>query len=162
MGYLLRGISAAESVAEHSYHVALLVGLLAPREDGVDTERALLMALLHDAAEVRTGDLPRPVASYLPDGAKGSMESAILGDLFEPAGSSTQELLEEYAAKQSPEARFVRACDRLQLVLKARHYELTRQGDVGEFFGALEEPSEWRTIAELQQALREHRDESLS
>ncbi|MEM1245006.1 MAG: HD domain-containing protein [Acidobacteriota bacterium] len=159
MGYLLRGVSPVESVAEHSYHVALLVGLLAPHEESVDTERALLMALLHDAAEVRSGDLPRPMTHYLPKGAKSTMESALLRDLFEPAGSSTRELLEEYGAKKSPEARFVAACDRLQLVLKARHYELTQQGDVAEFFRALDEPSEWQTIAALQKALSENRGE---
>lgn len=157
MGYALRGVSPAESVAEHSFHVALLVSLLAPHEQTVDTEKALRMALLHDAAEVRSGDLPKPVNRYLPAGAKKSMESALLDDLFGGADEQAREILREYAEKKSPEARFVQACDRLQLLLKARHYELTGQGDVGEFFAALDEPSEWRSISVLVSALRQDR-----
>ena len=76
MGFLLRGVSRPESVAEHSYHVALLVLLLAPRVPEVDAARAVAMALLHDLAELRIGDLPRTVARYFPTGAKETAETA--------------------------------------------------------------------------------------
>ena len=53
MGYALRGVADAESVAEHTFHVALLVWALAPSTPGVDTRRALELALVHDLAEDR-------------------------------------------------------------------------------------------------------------
>src|SRR2546423_2254696 len=68
-GWVLRGLPAgAESVAAHSYGVALSAMLLADecaaRGVEVNTERVLRIALLHDLAETRTGDMPRTVAKY--------------------------------------------------------------------------------------------------
>lgn len=158
-GYLLRGIVDPESVAEHTFHVALLVLLLADREAGLDGERALRMALLHDVAEVRTGDLPRPATKYLPDGAKKTMESGVLADLFAGADGALADLLEDYLAGESAEARFVRACDRLQLAIKAQHYDELRQGDMQEFFGQLEGTGEWPSIDAVYASLRARRSE---
>ncbi|HEY9283293.1 MAG TPA: HD domain-containing protein, partial [Pyrinomonadaceae bacterium] len=60
-GWVLRGLApGAESVAAHSYGVAVAAMLLADlvRARGVelDVERVLRLALLHDLAEARTGD----------------------------------------------------------------------------------------------------------
>ena len=47
--------AAVESVADHSYGVALLVLLLCPSK--LDRAKAVEIALLHDLAEVATGDI---------------------------------------------------------------------------------------------------------
>ncbi|WP_010272051.1 5'-deoxynucleotidase [Paenibacillus senegalensis] len=56
----------SENVAEHSYHVALLTHVLCTIGNEIygrhyDTDRAVSMALFHDATEVFTGDIPTPV-----------------------------------------------------------------------------------------------------
>ena len=61
MGFLIRGVSDPESIAEHSWHVLFLVWVLAPKIPEVDAKRAVEIAIVHDLAELRTGDLPRPV-----------------------------------------------------------------------------------------------------
>lgn len=91
MGWVLRGVPEAESVAEHSFHVALLVWLLAPRLPEVDAGRAVGMALLHDLAEVRFGDLPRVAARYLPAGAKATAETAAEAELLAPLADDSRE-----------------------------------------------------------------------
>ena len=58
-----------ENVAEHSFHVALLTHALctiAVRVFGkeVPVERAVMLALYHDATEVITGDIPSPVKHH--------------------------------------------------------------------------------------------------
>lgn len=55
-----------ENVAEHSYHVAMLTHVLCTIGNVVygrsyATDRAVTMALFHDATEVFTGDIPTPV-----------------------------------------------------------------------------------------------------
>jgi putative hydrolase of HD superfamily len=132
-GYRLRGVAEPESVAEHSYHVALLVLLLAPREAGIDTARAVELALVHDLAEVRIGDLPRTALPYLPAAAKHAAEQGAADDLFAPAPALAG-LYREYEAAESREARFVRACDRLQLMLKVSLYESWGQSALAEFW----------------------------
>ena len=135
MGYLLRGVADAESVAEHSWHVAFLVWALAPRIPEVDAVRALEIALVHDLAELRIGDLPRTSARYFAAGAKNEAETAVIAEVLAPLGERARELYAEYQAGASPEARLVKACDKLQLMLKVAVYERWGEGGLGEFWG---------------------------
>ena len=123
-GYLQRGIAPAENVCAHSWQVAFLVAELAPQIDGLDLALALRLALLHDLAELRTGDLPRPVARHLPEGAKAQMEAAVLDALLgrDPVA----------AHRESREAQLVKACDQLQLALKAESYWRSGWRSVGD------------------------------
>ncbi|AWB44075.1 5'-deoxynucleotidase [Paenibacillus sp. CAA11] len=61
--------TARENVAEHSFQVALLAHLLCEignRSFGkqLNAERAVTIALFHDATEVFTGDIPTPVKHH--------------------------------------------------------------------------------------------------
>jgi putative hydrolase of HD superfamily len=134
MGYLLRGVSDAESVAEHSWHVAFLVWAIAPGIPEVDPVRALEIALVHDLAELRLGDLPRLTARYFPAGAKQAAELAVMAEVLAPLGERARALYTEYAAGESPEARLVKACDKLQLMLKVAVYERWGEGGLSEFW----------------------------
>lgn len=129
MGYLLRGVAEAESVSEHCWHVVFLVWALAPRIAGIDLGRALEIALVHDLAEVRIGDLPRTAMRYFDAGAKQAAESAALREILAPLPQCALELHAEYQAGLSTEARLVKACDKLQLMIKIAVYE--RWGDKG-------------------------------
>ncbi|MCG8458303.1 MAG: HD domain-containing protein, partial [Holophagales bacterium] len=133
VGYSLRGVADPESVSEHLFHVTFLVWALGQREPGLDLLRALELALVHDLAEARFGDLPRTAAHYLPDGAKASAEARAVRELLAPIGREKATLLEEYQAGATAEARFVAVCDKLQLLLKARVYARWGTGDVADF-----------------------------
>lgn len=133
-GYLLRGVAEPESIAEHSFHVAFLVFTLASRIAGIDGARALEIALLHDLAEMRVGDLPRTCAHYFPDGAKQTAEARAMADILAPLPERARELYREYAAGATPEARLVKACDKLQLMLKVAVYERWGTGALAEFW----------------------------
>lgn len=132
-GYSLRGVSDPESVSEHSFHILFLAWALAEEEPHLDRTRVMELALIHDLPEVRTGDLPRTAAHYLPPGAKAGAEMAVAQDLLAPLGTRGTELLAEYQAKETPEARFVSTCDKLQLMIKARVYEEWGNGNTGSF-----------------------------
>ena len=134
MGYLLRGVAEAESISEHSWHVLFLVWALAPRCGGVDSAHAVEIALVHDLAELRLGDLPRTAARYLPAGAKKSAEAAAIAEILAPLPERARALWDEYSAGVSPEARLVKACDKLQLMIKVAVYESWGEGRLREFW----------------------------
>ena len=159
-GYFLRGISDCESIAEHSFHLATMVWLLADREPGLDRTKALELALVHDLAELRIGDLPRTAVDYFAPGAKHDAERKAAADILAPADPRARELYAEYETKASSEARFVRACDRLQLMLKASVYERWGHGGLAEFWAnpANFPTSEFASVAELFDRLREWRE----
>jgi 5'-deoxynucleotidase YfbR-like HD superfamily hydrolase len=76
LGFSLRGVPNPESVTEHSWHLAFLVWSLAPKIPGLDAAKALEIALIHDLAELRLGDLPLgasryPSQTWLPPSATG-------------------------------------------------------------------------------------------
>src|SRR4051794_4227804 len=83
-GYVLRGVSEPESVTEHTWHVLFLVWVLGARIEGIDVARAVEIALVHDLAELRIGDLPRTSSHYFPEGAKRTAEAAAMADVLAP------------------------------------------------------------------------------
>lgn len=134
-GWLLRGVRPCESIADHSYAVAVTVMLLvdAVRADGgeVDGEKALRMALVHDAPEAKTGDVPMPQKTPALDAALEDLEDAIAGRVLpEPQRRAWREAEDG----QSLEARLVKAADKIQMMTKALVYERQGRGDLHEFW----------------------------
>src|SRR5215212_6045944 len=85
-GWTLRGLpNGTESVAAHSFGVSVTAMLLADemitQGVAVNVERVLRLALLHDWAEVRVGDMPRTGALYFGAEARRQAESAAFSDV---------------------------------------------------------------------------------
>jgi len=129
-GWVRAGVPAPESVADHSWGVAWLTLALCP--PGLDRGRVLAMAVLHDVAEVRTGDLTP--ADGVPAAEKARREEEALADLL--GRPDLVQLWREFEARATPEARFVRACDKLDMALQARRYEARHGLDLAEFVEA--------------------------
>lgn len=156
-GYFLRGISDCESVSEHTFHLAMLVWFLAGEEPAVDRARAVELALMHDLAELRIGDLPRTATTYLPADVKHAAERRAAADILAPADPRATALYEEYEEGATAEARFVRACDKLQLMVKVTVYESWGHRGLAEFWGhpANFPKSEFAAIERLFRSLQE-------
>ncbi len=132
-GFFLRGVPEPESVAEHSWHVVFLVWTLGSQED-LDLGRALQLALVHDLGEARIGDLPQTVVRYFDAGAKARAEQAAVDEMLAPLPQKSRDLYREYAARSSREARFVKVCDKLQLMIKVLAYQQWGAGGLDEFW----------------------------
>lgn len=159
-GYVLRGVAEPESVTEHSWHVLFLVWALGRQVPGLDAGRAVEIALVHDLAELRVGDLPRTAARYFPAGAKAAAETAAMEEILAPLPARARELYAEYQAGETPEARLVKACDKLQLMLKVAAYERWGAGGLAEFWDNPDNFPDggFAPVAELFAALRRRRD----
>jgi putative hydrolase of HD superfamily len=105
--------SGDDSVAEHILRVAYIAFALGRLVPEVDRHRLLLLALLHDLPEARTGDLNYENKKYVQ-----ADEAAAGRDLARtlPFGAELQELLQEFRARSSLEARLANDCDQLELL----------------------------------------------
>lgn len=144
-GWLKRGVSAdlCESVAEHTLGVALLALFLADTYfPELDLLKILKMALIHDLGEVYTGDLTPddPIDSQEKYQSEVQSVYKIL-DKF-PNGRHFIKLWEEYEVGTSPEAKFVRQIDRLEMGLQAGVYEHQGFNQLSEFFVSTEKSLE--------------------
>jgi putative hydrolase of HD superfamily len=116
-GWLRVGVEAPESVAAHSWGMALAALLLCP--PGLDRGRVLAIAILHDLPEVKVGDITPHDGISTEE--KHRRERVAAARLF--AGRpELWALWEDYEQARSPEARFVRALDKLDMGLQAQLY----------------------------------------
>lgn len=103
-----------ENDAEHSYMLALvaneLAALLYPN---LNTGRVTQFAIVHDLIELMTGDVATFHYSAEQMAAKQQTEHAALEALIQSLPSQTAQLLYEYEQQNTPEARFVKAVDKL-------------------------------------------------
>src|SRR5437763_16711442 len=114
-GWTLRGHApGAESVAAHSYGVvvaAMLLGdELRARGVSLDMERLLRIAVMHDWAEARVGDMPRTATEYFGAEVRKRAERAAFDDIVGEADASRGygELHADYEERASLEARLVK------------------------------------------------------
>lgn len=120
-GWFRVGVEQPESVADHCFAMALLAWRLAREAGDVDPGRVVLMALLHDFPEARLSDIPNPGKQLLPEGAFEAAEERVTADQW-PDDGEARALLEEFRAGETPEAKFVAACDHLEFLLQAAAY----------------------------------------
>nr|ALS89441.1 HD domain protein [uncultured bacterium] len=98
----------------------------------LDLERLLRMALLHDWAETRVGDMPRTATHYFGAEERKRAEGRAFADIVAGAGDAAaqyQELFDDYEQRNSIEARIVKAADVIDLLVQA--YALERAGAKG-------------------------------
>lgn len=134
-GWLMRGVRPCESIADHSFGVTFLamlfVDAIRAEGDTIDGESTLRMALVHDAAEARTGDVPMPNKTALMAEALHALESTLIAELLPPR---QQAEWNDVDAGESLEARVVKAADKAQMMIKALAYERQRRGQLDEFW----------------------------
>ena len=131
-GWIQSGLANTESVAAHSWGVAFLALILKPPE--LDAEKVLSMAILHDLAEVKIGDLTPE--DEMPPAEKLASESAALREMLagHPSRAELLELWVECETRSSAEGDFVKMCDKLDMALQAQIYSATEEGfDPSEF-----------------------------
>jgi putative hydrolase of HD superfamily len=160
LGYAIRGVSDPESISEHCWHVLFLVWSLAERIPEIDRTRALEIAIVHDLAELRTGDIPMTASRYFPAGAKKAAEDAAIEEILAPLPARSRDLYAEFQAGKSAEARLVKACDKLQLMVKVSAYEAWGSTGLKEFWNNSENFPDggFPAVRELYAELRRRRE----
>lgn len=135
-GWVVYKVEDPETVAEHSFRLAILTMVLALKL-GVDQERAVKMALVHDIGEAEIGDI------IVTDGLqilhdpidKIKKERKAISNIFSLIdGKEYIRLFEEYEENKTPEARLVKQLDKLEMGIQALEYELEQNKNLESFF----------------------------
>jgi putative hydrolases of HD superfamily len=116
----LAAAARRENDAEHSWHLALMVILLAEYADEpIDVGHTVRLVVVHDLVEIYAGDTP--LYDTVGAATQESRERAAADRLFGMLPADQAELLrglwDEFEARGTPEARFAKAMDRLQPLL---------------------------------------------
>ena len=134
-GWLLRGVNPCESIAAHSFGVVtctlLLVDALRAEGRTIDGEKALRMAVIHDAPEAAMGDIPKPVKTVALKSALAEVEEKLAAHLLTP---SVFEDWKAFELGDSLEARIVKAADKIHMMAKALIYTHQGRGELDEFW----------------------------
>ena len=105
-----------ESVAEHSWRVALMAMLMADEFPELDIDRVIRMCLVHDIGEAVTGDIPTFVKTDADRVVEGREVDALIGGLPGPWPEALGALFAEMEALQTPEAKLYKALDRMEAI----------------------------------------------
>lgn len=145
-GWTLRGLpNGTESVAAHSFGVSVAAMILADellnRGVVLNTERVLRMALLHDWAETRVGDMPKTATAYFGSDVRKRAEAAAFADIVESAGAAQflyRDLHTDYELRESLESRLVKAADIIDLLVEVLALERAGATGLDEFWEVAE------------------------
>lgn len=132
-GYHFLG-AGKESVAEHSFSVSFIAFVMSQIEPDVDALKLIAMCLVHDLPEAKTGDLNYVQKKYVTADENKAVED-ITGNL--PFGSSLADLINEFNADRSLEAKLAHDADQLALIL-----DLKALSDIG-----YDPPKKWLPFA---------------
>ncbi|CAQ83298.1 MULTISPECIES: HD domain-containing protein [Photorhabdus] len=112
-----------ENSAEHSWHFAIAAMSFAPYMKGVNTQRVIQMALIHDIVEIDAGDVMvyDLAAREAIHGQEVKAANRLFGLLPEPQKNHFMSLWQEYEAGESQDALFAKMLDRLMPVLMNLH-----------------------------------------
>ena len=114
-----------ESVAEHSWRLALLALFVGDEFPNADIGRIIRMCLIHDIGEAYTGDIPAFDKTEADESAEEKAVKSFLTALPEPYVCELTALFAEMKAQETPEAKIYRALDKLEAVLQHNEADIS-------------------------------------
>lgn len=135
-GWVKNHVLNPESVAEHSFRVAVLVMILAPKTK-VDQLKCIKMALIHDIGEAEIGDIitfhgKMQMSDPL---AKAKKERKAIKRILSLIDTEEYiKIFDEFESNKTRNAQFIRQLDKLEMGIQAMEYEKQQKIDLEPFF----------------------------
>lgn len=114
-----------ESVAEHSWRLALMAWWLKDEFPELDIDKVIRMCLIHDLGECFTGDIPTFLKSNSDEKKEDSLLLAWVDTLPAPFAREMHALYEEMSAMQTQEAKLYKALDKLEAVIQHNESDIS-------------------------------------
>ena len=139
-GWVRAGVENPESVAAHSWGMAVLALRLCPEQ--LDLSKVLSMCLVHDIAEIVVGDLTPH------DDIRGEEKHRLEREAMMKIAPQWVGLFDEYEQGKTEEAQFVKTMDKLDMGLQAMHYQ-QQSLDLSEFIKSAQSRTDESEFASL-------------
>ena len=111
--------AASDSVADHSFRVAI-IGMILAKEEKCDVNKVMKMCLFHDIAESRTGDLNHINKKYVKVD-EGSTHNDQMSEL--PISQEVLNILNEYETRKTAESIVAKDADLIdQMILQQEYF----------------------------------------
>ena len=107
-----------ESVAEHSWRIALMAFWMKDEFPDVDIDKVIRMCLIHDLGECFIGDIPTFAKTDADEAREEAELMAWVRSLPEPVSGEMEALYREMIALETPEAKLYKALDKLEAVIQ--------------------------------------------
>ena len=106
-----------ESVAEHSWRLAVMAMLCKDEYPSLDIDRVIKMCLIHDFGEALTGDIPAFWKNEAHENVEDKATDNILAMLPKEYEAEFQALFDEMDALETEEAKLFKALDNMEAVV---------------------------------------------
>ena len=107
-----------ESVAEHTWRLALMAYFIKDEFPEANAEKVILMCLCHDLGETFTGDIPAFQKANADSAAEDAAVNAWLQSLPAPYCAELTGLFAEMAAQETLEAKLYKALDKMEALIQ--------------------------------------------
>ena len=114
-----------ESVAEHSWRIALMAMLVAPEFPEAYMDKVIRMCLIHDLGEAFTGDIPTFDKTEADSLREENLFEGWVQTLPAETGTEFTALLAEMNAMETVEARIYKALDKLEAVIQHNESDIS-------------------------------------
>ncbi len=114
-----------ESVAEHSWRLAVMAMLCADEYPDLDMNKVIKMCLIHDFGEAITGDIPAFLKTAQNEKEEDMAVITLLSDLPADFQAELQSLFDEMNARETPEAKLCKALDNLETLISHNEADIS-------------------------------------
>ncbi len=114
-----------ESVAEHSWRLAVMAMLCADEYPELDINKVIKMCLIHDFGEAITGDVPAFLKTSQNEIDEEAAVRKLLSCLPADIQSGLQSLFDEMNARKTPEAKLFKSLDNLEALLSHNEADIS-------------------------------------
>lgn len=114
-----------ESVAEHSWRMAIMALFLRDEFPEADIDKVIRMCIVHDLGEMFTGDIPTFDKTRVHEQDEKALLTAWVDALPAPFDSELRALFAEMDARETVEAKLYKAIDSLEAVIQHNESDLS-------------------------------------
>lgn len=119
-----------ESVAEHSWRIALMAYLVKDEFPQADMDKVIRMCLIHDLGEAFTGDIPSFLKTEENEKTEDELLTRWVSTFPEPYRSEMLSLYEEMAERKTTEARIFKALDSMEAIIQHNESDISTWTDI--------------------------------